>query len=178
MPNFTARLEGKVSEQLRAQRIGYLLGAGSSYLNGAGYPLSINLWDKIKDRITDEDRRAEIQAKLDAGAKGIEQALDLLDDGLPQEGLHRQLVVSAIADLFQLLTPPLDAHSEFVKRLARRSDPFVKVFNLNYDPMIERASEGARVRLGDGFSGHEHAFFEPAIFEERVGRIRGTHRAR
>ena len=80
-PDFTSRLEAKVAEQLKAQRVGYLLGAGSSYLDNTGYPLSCELWDVIKNRITDVQKRSEIQAKLDGGATGIEQALDLLDDG-------------------------------------------------------------------------------------------------
>ena len=36
--DFTAQLEKKVVEQLNSQRVGYLLGAGSSDLGGAGYP--------------------------------------------------------------------------------------------------------------------------------------------
>ena len=177
-PDFIARLEDKVKEQLKAQRVGYLLGAGSSYLNGAGYPFASQLWDLIKDRISDPSKRSDIQAKLDAGAKGIEHALDLLDEGLPQEGPHRYLVTAAIAELFQPKTPPLDVHADFARRLSQRSDPRVKIFSLNYDPLIERAAEMVRVRVCDGFSGHEHAFFEPATFEERIGRIRGTHRGR
>jgi hypothetical protein len=54
----------------------------------------------------------------------------------------------------------------------------VKVFSLNYDPMIERAAEVAKVRLSDGFLGVEHAYFDPAVFEERIGHIRGTHKGR
>ncbi len=176
--DFILALETKVREQLSAQRVGYLLGAGSSYLDGTGYPLALELWDRIKDCITETDRRDEIQAKLDEGANGIERALDLLDDGGPVEGSHRHLVTAAIAELFQPLLPSLEPHVEFLRRLAQRADPSVKVFNLNYDPLIERAAEHARVRLSDGFVGHERAFFEPAVFEERIGRIRGTHRGR
>ncbi len=178
MADFVTRLETKIAEQLKAQRVGYLLGAGSSYLNGAGYPLAFELWDKIKDRITDFTKRSEIQSKLDVGARGIEEALDLLDNGLPAEGPHRHIVTAAIAELFQPLAPSLDLHAEFVKRLDQRSDPCVKVFSLNYDPLIERAAEQARVRLCDGFTGNERAFFEPATFEERIGRIRGTHKGK
>jgi SIR2-like domain len=176
--DFTTRLESKVYEQLRGQRVGYLLGAGSSYLNDTGYPLALQLWDRIKDRISDASRRDEIQARLDDGAKGIEHALDLLDDGQVIEGPHRHLVTAAISELFQHLKPPLDLHVQFVKRLSHKAAPSVKVFSLNYDPLIERAAELACVRLCDGFVGHEHAFFDPATFEERIGRIRGTHRAR
>jgi hypothetical protein len=172
-PDFTSTLEAKVAEQLKAQRVGYLLGSGSSYLNGNGYPLTGELWDKIKDRMKDTAKRDEIQAKLDCGATGIEDALDLLDDGQPVEGPHRHLVTAAISDLFQPMAPSLDLHVEFVRRLGRRSDPCVKVFSLNYDPLIERAAERAHVRLVDGFLGHEHAFFNPAVFSETFLQSRG-----
>ena len=46
-PDFTSELQAKVAEQLKAQRVGYLLGAGSSYLDSAGYPLAFELWDLI-----------------------------------------------------------------------------------------------------------------------------------
>ncbi len=176
---FRTLLESKVAEQFHSQRVGYLLGAGSSYLNGDGYPLAFELWSKIRDYISDAAKRDEIQAKLDLpGTKGIEHALDLLDDGGPEEGEHRHLAAEAIADLFLPLRPPLDAHVQFVRRLAAKSVPHVKVFNLNYDPLIERAAEQGRVRLYDGFVGHEHAYFDAATFEERLFRIRGTHRGR
>ena len=176
--DFTRALEAKVSEQLGAQRVGYLLGAGSSHLDGTGYPLSFELWDKIKNCIRDTERRSEIQAKLDDGASGVEHALDLLDDGGPVEGPHRHLVAAAIAEAFRPLAPSLDQHIEFVRRLAQCGSPLIKVFNLNYDPLIERAAERAKVRLTDGFVGHEHAFFEPAVFDERIGRIRGQYRSK
>jgi len=175
---FASALEAKVLEQLGSQRVGYLMGAGSSYLSGSGYPLSFQLWERIRNRITDTTRRDEIQAKLDEGANGIEHALDLLDVGNSVEGPHRHLVAAAIAELFQPLNPSLDHHIEFVWRLSQRPDPSIKVFNLNYDPLFERAAEYRRLRLCDGFVGHENAFFEPAVFEERIGRIRGTHRGR
>jgi hypothetical protein len=177
--DFTSTLESKITEQLQSQRVGYLLGAGSSYLNGRGYPLSFELWDKIKDYIADTAKRDDIQAKIDTpGTKGIEHALDLLDGGEPEEGEHRHLVGKAIADLFLTLCPPLDTHIKFVKRLAARYVPHVNIFSLNYDPLIERAAERTRVRLYDGFAGHEHAYFDSSIFEERVFRIRGTHKGR
>jgi hypothetical protein len=176
--DFINRVEEKVAQQLGAQRVGYLLGAGSSYLNNSGYPLASQLWALIKDRITDSSKRDEIQGKLDGGARGIEEALDLLDNGQAIEGPHRHLVTAAIAELFQPLTPPLDVHIDFVRRLGQKSTPLTKVFSLNYDPLIERASESANVRVCDGFAGHEHAYFDPSMFEERIGRIRGTYKGR
>jgi hypothetical protein len=175
---FAEQLEAKVAEQLKAQRVGYLLGAGSSYLDGNGYPLAFELWDLVKDRIQDVGKRADIQAKLDAGASGIENALDLLDDGGATDTPYRHLVTDAIADLFQQETPSLEQHVTFVGKLAPHADPNVKVFSLNYDPMIERAAELAKLRLLDGFVGVEHACFDAAVFEERIGRIRGTHKGR
>ena len=177
-PDFMRALEAKVEEQLTAQRVGYLLGAGSSNLDNTGYPLAFELWDLIKGRITDTQKRADIQAKLDDGATGIEHALDLLDDGGATDTPYRHLVTAAIADLFLSKNPDLDLHIEFVRRLSRRASPSVKVFNLNYDPLVERAAEAATVRLSDGFLGVEHAYFCPAVFEERIGQIRGTHKGR
>ncbi len=176
--DFMAMLEAKVSEQLGSQRIGYLLGAGSSHLNGSGYPLSFELWDLIKARIPDSDRRDDIQSKLDQGANGIEHALDLLDDGGATDTPYRHLVICAIADLFMSNSPPLELHCEFIRRISRHADPSVKVFSLNYDPLLEKAAALARVRLIDGFCGAEHCFFDAAVFEERIGRIRGSHRGR
>jgi len=66
--DFTTELEAKVAQQLKSQRVGYLLGAGSSYLNGNGYPFAFELWDLIKGSITDAGKRDDIQAKLDGGA--------------------------------------------------------------------------------------------------------------
>jgi hypothetical protein len=172
-PDFTSKLEAKVAQQLKAQRVGYLLGAGSSNLNNAGYPLAEELWDLIKERVTDAPKRSDIQAKLDSGATGIEQALDLLDDGGALDTPYRHLVTAAIAELFLPQNPALDIHVEFVRRLSQRADPCVKVFSLNYDPLIERAAERARVRLVDGFIGHEHAYFNAAVFSETFLQPRG-----
>src|SRR3990172_5378101 len=172
-PDFTSALEAKVAEQLKAQRVGYLLGAGSSYLDNAGYPLAVELWDLIKDRITYTQKRSDIQAKLDDGARGIEHALDLLDDGGALDTPYRHLVTASVAELFLPKSPPLDLQVEFVRRLSQRADPCVKVFTLNYDPLIERAAERARVRLVDGFIGHEHAYFNSAVFSETFLQPRG-----
>lgn len=177
-PNFIRDLETKVAQQLQSQRVGYLLGAGSSYLNGNGYPFAYQLWDLIKDSITDTAKRDDIQRKLDGSANGIEHALDLLDDGGAGDTSYRHLVMDAMATLFMSRTPSLETHSEFIRRIAKRPDPSVKVFSLNYDPLIERAGANVRLRVIDGYIGAEHSYFDPAVFEERIGRIRGTHRGK
>ena len=91
---------------------------------------------------------------------------------------YRHMVTAAIAELFLPKKPNLDLHIEFVRRLSLRADAPVKVFNLNYDPLVERAAEAAAVRLSDGFLGVEHAYFDPAVFEERIGQMRVTHKGR
>ena len=153
--DFTTELEAKVAQQLKSQRVGYLLGAGSSYLDGNGYPLAFQLWDLIKGSITDAGKRHDIQAKLDGGANGIEQALDLLDDGGATDTPYRHIVTGALAELFMAKTPPLDLHGDFVRRIAQHADPSFKVFSLNYDPLIERAAAHVRVRVVDGYLGAE-----------------------
>jgi hypothetical protein len=173
---FVSALETKVFEQLSSQRVGYLLGAGSGYLNGKGYPLASQIWSHIKLHIADTIGRDEIQAKLDTTASGLEDALDQLDDGSPTGCAHRSLVTEAVAQCFKSLSPPLDTHTEFLTRLKSKENRLTKIFTLNYDPLLERAAETARVRLYDGFCGHEHAYFDPSLFEERILRIRGTHK--
>jgi SIR2-like domain len=175
---FLEKLEAEALRQMRSQKVGYLLGAGSSFLGGAGYPLADRLWSQIKDRVSEPLKR-DIQSKFTQGAQGIEQALDQLDDGGAAESPHRAAVTRAIAEHFVTLTPLLDLHTEFVRRLAARSDGSVRIFSLNYDPLIERAADRAGVRLGDGFSGVETGYFDPAMFEERPyrgrpGRSKGT----
>ncbi|MFH1034317.1 MAG: SIR2 family protein [Pseudomonadota bacterium] len=140
--------------------------------------MAFELWDMIKERIVDPLKRLDIQNKLDQGANGIEQALDLLDDGGANDTPYRHLVTDALADLLMSKTPPLDLHCEFVTRIAHQANPCVKVFSLNYDPLIEWSAVQSRVRLIDGFLGPEISYFDGSVFEERIGIIRGTYRSR
>jgi hypothetical protein len=169
---FIDRLETKVAQQLGSQRVGYILGAGASYLDGNGYPLAGQLWENINPKIQ-KPERDQIQAKLDDGAAGIEHALDLLDDGSVTEKPHRHLVTEAIAKHFQIITPPTDSHRTFVRRLALREELSVPIFCLNYDGLIETSADAEKVRLVDGFLGHEKPFFNPQTFHESVAL---THR--
>ena len=65
------------------------------------------------------------------------------------------------------LAPPIDHHVLLARRLSAQDELCATVFSLNYDPLVERAAEAARVRLVDGFSGFEHAYFDAQLFEER-----------
>jgi hypothetical protein len=166
-PTFISRLEAKVAQQLNSQRVGYLVGAGASHLDGRGYPLAGQLWGQIGPKVR-KPERDEIQAKLDGGADGIEQALDLLDDGSATEKPHRHLVTEAVAEHFLLLKPPTDCHQMFLRRIAARAELSIPVFCLNYDGLFELAADAERIRLVDGFVGLERPFFEPQTFQERL----------
>ncbi len=165
--SFLDRLESKVQQQLSSQYVGYLLGAGASYVGGNGYPLASELWEYISTKIRSPERE-EIQNKLDSDADGIEHALDLLDDGAAIEKLHRHLVTEAIAEHFLSITPPTEFHQRFVRRLASRQELCVPIFCLNYDCLVELAADTGRVRVMDGFVGFERAFFEPQTFQECI----------
>jgi len=78
--NFISELEKSIRSQFKSRNVGYLLGAGASYLNGSGYPLALTIWDRINNSILQPERN-EIQAKLDMdGTEGLEHALDLLEN--------------------------------------------------------------------------------------------------
>ncbi|MBU0608125.1 MAG: SIR2 family protein [Armatimonadetes bacterium] len=160
-----ANLEATFRKQLRSRNVGFLLGAGASYLGGNGYPLASQLWDQIRDDLDLADRN-DIQAKLDHGAQGLEDALDLLDQGGAVEAHYRRVVIEAIALLLQRSDPPLDLHARFLSSISRRTGNFISLFCLNYDPLLERAAESAQLRLLDGFFGFEHAHFQPSQFLE------------
>ena len=163
--DFLSQIEQVVRTQLSSQNVGYLLGAGSSHLNGKGYPLAFGLWDMIKDDIPLPERK-DIQAKLDLeGTDGLEHALDLLDSGGPTAPPHRQLVTAAIAKQFSNITPPNEPHCSFLQRLSARNERFVPVFSLNYDPLIEVASTILKIPVCDGYVGFDRSFFFPEIFD-------------
>jgi len=174
---FIERMETKVREQTSSKSVGFLLGAGSSYLGGQGYPLAGNLWEEISNDVPEKERQ-EIQEKIDGGAAGIEHALDLLDTGGANEDPHRYCVVNAMANHFKVIHAPLENHRLFVSILSRREEGKpITVFSLNYDPLVELAAELECIRLFDGFHGHSNAFFDVGSFRHtsvvRVRNYRG-----
>lgn len=151
------------------------MGAGSSFLNGEGYPLAANLWDRIKQQIP-ADQRDDIQAKIDIEQVSLERALDLLDSGGNEEGPHRHSVTNAIADYFLDICPELVVHSNFIRAILSIGGRKLFIFSLNYDPLVERAAELEHVRVVDGFVGHENAFFDPSVFDQDLAIIQISHR--
>lgn len=178
MSAFHNKLENKVSKQLSSQRIGYLLGAGASYLNGNGYPLATEMWSLICDKLPEPERN-DIQSKIDEGADDLEAALDLIDDGGVEDKPHRHHVIHAIANHFITVKPSLETHAEFLYRISQKRDEIVPIFVLNYDPLLERAAVHRKLCLIDGFIGNEHAYFDSSVFQQRIGvprRIWGKRR--
>lgn len=165
---FAGKLIAKLKQQIHSQRVGFLLGAGSSYLDGNGYPLASTLWEEVKSELQKADRDA-IQDQFDSGCTGLEEALDRLDDGAHGNFQLRHRVASAIAETFRAVNPPLEHHRTFVRGLSQRLERRIPVFSLNYDPIIERASDEERLLLNDGFCGSGNAFFLPESFTYQLG---------
>jgi len=165
---FEEKFQAKVVEQIHAKDVGFLLGAGASFLNGAGYPLARGLWNAVKPLLSQDDQTL-IDTEVTQRGCGLEEALDVLDDGsVPRQQL-RHRVASAIATHFRALNPPPDHHCMFVRGLSTRRERRVRLFTLNYDPLIENAADCERLLLADGFSGTNSFFFDPRSLELRVG---------
>lgn len=167
---FKNRLYEKVLEQIRGKKVGFLLGAGASYLDGSGYPLAAGLWSSIKNRMRVEDQRL-IDAKIAGGCATLEQALDAIDQGRDDDFALRHRVTSIIAATFLDRKPPLDCHRKFVLRLSSRSEKRIPVFTLNYDPLVELAADHEQRSLIDGFLGTIECYFHPSCFYDYSGVI-------
>jgi hypothetical protein len=126
---FEEKFIKKVQQQVHSRNLGFLLGAGSSYLDGAGYPLAAQLWDAVKSALHSEDQEV-IQNQIDSGCAGLEEALDRLDDGAQGDLQLRHRVASAVAEKFRTRIPPLDHHRAFVRGLSSRRERRVPIFSL------------------------------------------------
>lgn len=78
MLTYAEQLERRIRQHVRGNRVGFLLGAGSSFLNGAGYPLAGALWHEISSILPPGDS-ATLGGILAGRQLGLEQALDVLD---------------------------------------------------------------------------------------------------
>ena len=168
---FEEKLKSKIRAQVNSARVGFLLGAGSSHLDGEGYPLAGELWDCISDKVS-EKKRNDIQDKLNQESIGLEAALDALEDEKRDSSSYRTEVISAIAKHFFAVDPPLGTHRRFLKSLVRHNKQQVHIFSLNYDPLIERAAELEKIRLFDCFHGHEQAFFDPESLQYIISTLK------
>jgi hypothetical protein len=167
---FKDRLFIKIRQHIKGKRVGFLLGAGSSFLDGNGYPLAAGLWPAIKTRMTDEEQKL-IEAQITAGSSTLEQALDAIDHGRDEDLDLRHRITSSIAAAFLSRKPPLDYHRQFVARLAKRRERRIPVFTLNYDTLVELAADREEVNLVDGFCGIVESYFQPYCFDDFRGII-------
>jgi len=167
---FEERLDIKLREQIKGKKVGFLLGAGASFLSGSGYPLANGLWTAIKTHVPGEEQRL-IDNEIKRNSSTLEQALDRLDRGGDEDSTLRYYVTNAIATSFSNHTPPLDYHKEFVTRLGTRSEKRIPVFTLNYDPLIELATDVEKQPLIDGFLGTVECYFQPSCFTDYRGTL-------
>lgn len=167
---FEERLYAKLREQIKGRKTGFLLGAGASFLSGEGYPLANGLWTAIRTQVPEEEQRL-IEDEITRNSSTLEQALDRLDKGGDADSTLRHSVTKAIATTFISHKPPLNYHRNFVTRLGTRSEKRVPVFTLNYDPLIELATDIEKRPLIDGFLGTVECYFQPSCFTEYRGII-------
>ena len=166
--SFEDRLRAKLREQIKGRKVGFLLGAGASFLNTRGYPLAAGLWPAIKDYMPPADQ-ATIDAQMAPGNLSLEATLDLLDIANGGDDRLRQLVTKAISVAFLALAPPLDEYKSFVRRISARRERTVSVFSLNYDCLLEYAADSECLALTDGFRGHFEASFRPDFLLDVAG---------
>jgi hypothetical protein len=112
-----------------------------------------------------ENMLGRIRLKIDAAGAG-DQVLGLSTDELQTfEGAIRETIVRMSSPDEANIPSPLP-HDDFAMwvRNARRKHP-VEIFTTNYDVLIERSLEQARVPVFDGFVGSYAPYFSPDAIE-------------
>lgn len=105
--------------------------------------------------------------RLKADAAGpTDGALGLDNQQLVEMESAIRKTISSLASPPESEIPEIVPHDQFADwiRRARRHHP-VEVFTTNYDVLIERSFERARVPFFDGFVGSFRPYFSPDIFE-------------
>lgn len=194
------RIEEMLLAALHSTNVSVLLGSGASFAaqnqTGNSAPGMGDLWDSVRseigndlfDRVVDEiagngckkdienllslcKMRLELdsakQPDSDKTTEETEKQGNQLADfvGLAEQSiLERVDFVDADTDL--------KFHSEFLRRLARRSPdkPRVKLFTTNYDRCIEGAADSRSIVLIDGFSHSSEQRFNRDYFQHDIVR--------
>lgn len=176
--------------------LGFLLGAGASYLDGKGYPLMPGLTTGVLQRIPADDLTALskiVGGVLDVpkGEPDIEHIVDLLEERLailPSD--HSQYVnLSALSNklrdaLIEVLNsyqPSISVHTLFLRALSKLRGSHgeqLDILTTNYDLLLELGATSAQVHIVDGFSGASARFLDMETFHRVSGRIRPSGRRR
>ena len=112
-----------------------------------------------------ENMLGRIRLKINAAGVG-EEVLGLDNDQLEMfEGAIRKTIVH-LASPKEVSIPSRLPHDDFAMwvRNARRKHP-IEIFTTNYDVLIERSLEHARVPVFDGFVGSHAPYFSPDTIE-------------
>lgn len=130
-------------------------------------------WDALMRQCQQDGRPGNVENVLSK----VHMKIDAIGEGETLLGLDRgqlsDIKSTICATIARTVSPPDDKipksmpHDHFaawVKRV-NRSAP-LEIFTTNYDVLIERAFEAARVPLFDGFVGMHNPFFYPECLED------------
>ncbi len=131
--------------------------------------LQATAWDSLGATCTASDRAPHIEnilslLRLTMDANPVNGALGLSSGDL--DGMHIQILktIASVASPAETDIPPDIPHDRFAHwiRGARRKHA-VEVFTTNYDVLLERSLELARVPVIDGFVGCHRPYFDPQL---------------
>lgn len=172
-----------LSDVFRCNNLVVLAGLGTSLcvktIAGKSMaPTMWHLWDQVSapyikagsfDQVLKLVRQPGGDTNLEALLSRCKLAQDFLDG--PDKDLVSEFVQSAEALIYQAVNfikpgQPLPAHSEFLRRAARRSNrrSRTKLFTTNYDKCFEEAGRQGRYVVVDGFSQTHPPTFDAVHF--------------
>ena len=112
-----------------------------------------------------ENILSRIRLKLDAAGPD-DTTIGLSPSQLVELETTIRKTISALASPSEAEIPSTVPHDQFARwvRRAERRYP-IEVFTTNYDILVERSLERARIPIFDGFVGSYHPFFSPEAIE-------------
>lgn len=187
-----------LSELFRSNNLVVLAGLGTSLCvnDAAGKrlaPTMQELWSQCKDaqvalgspgwnELLQYVRHDPAQENIETLLSRCRQAEDFLD-GAPLSAVKAFIAEAekSVTRLVDFVRPgqPLPAHSEFLRRAARRSNrrARTKLFTTNYDRCFEEAGRQGRFVVIDGFSFTSPATFDSVHFTYDIVRREATSSA-
>lgn len=133
--------------------------------------------DAAYDLLIDQCKREQCSANIENVLSRVRMKIDAIDEGETLLGLDKEslctlekTICATIADAVNLpedqipLQTPHNKFASWIKK-ANRTVP-LEIFTTNYDVLFERACEGTRVPVFDGFVGAYLPFFYPECLED------------